>query len=175
MVKSKTYTYIDGYNLINGIDNLIKIKNHSLEDARDKLINILSEYKHMTQEHVIVVFDAYNSDSVVENISKKLGIYIVYTKKHQTADSYIEKEIDKLAKKHFVKVVTNDNLIQQLVLERGGIRIPIVEFMRHIDSIHFKIQRFKKKDLDSNKNSFPLSGDIISKLDKVYEILEDEK
>ena len=54
-----SYLFVDGYNIINSWQNLIKLKNISLEDARNELIDTMIEFSHSTKEHIILVFDAY--------------------------------------------------------------------------------------------------------------------
>ncbi|MDU2202013.1 MAG: NYN domain-containing protein, partial [Anaerococcus hydrogenalis] len=96
----KNITYVDGYNIINSWPDLNHIKENSLELAREKLIDEMAEYASLSNEKVVVVFDAYNSDGEKENIFEKLGVEIVYTKKFQTADTYIEKMTNQYARRH---------------------------------------------------------------------------
>ena len=66
--------------------------------AREKLIDTIIEYAEFTGKKAIIVFDAYNIKSSIEKIENRKHITIVYTKEHQTADSYIEKFISSLSK-----------------------------------------------------------------------------
>ena len=58
----RNITIIDGYNVINAWPNLSDISKTSLESARENLIDELAEYKSMSGEEIIIVFDAYNLD-----------------------------------------------------------------------------------------------------------------
>ena len=50
---------VDGYNIIGAWAELRKLKNINLLDARDRLIELMAEYKAFTGIRVIVVFDAH--------------------------------------------------------------------------------------------------------------------
>ena len=54
-----SYLFVDGYNIINSWQNLIDLKNISLEEARNELIDEMIEFSHSTKENIILVFDAY--------------------------------------------------------------------------------------------------------------------
>lgn len=168
----KNITYVDGYNVINSWTELNHIKENSLELAREKLIDEMAEYASLSNEKVVVVFDAYNSDGEKENIFEKLGIKIVYTKKFQTADTYIEKMTNKYARRHNVKVVTDDGQIQSLAFERGASRITALELRNDLLNKRVKIKRNQKKDFSNNFKQFPLSEDVIKKLDDIKKDLE---
>ncbi|MFR2716840.1 MAG: NYN domain-containing protein [Anaerococcus obesiensis] len=167
----KNITYVDGYNIINSWPELIHIKENSLELAREKLIDRDGRIRILSNEKLVVVFDAYNSDGE-ENIFEKLGIKIVYTKKFQTADTYIEKMTNKYARRHNVKVVTDDGQIQSLAFERGASRMTALELRNDLLNKRVKIKRNQKKDFSNNFKQFPLSDQIIKKLDDIKKDLE---
>lgn len=54
----KNITYVDGYNIINSWPELNHIKENSLELAREKLIDEMAEYASLSNEKLVVVFDA---------------------------------------------------------------------------------------------------------------------
>ncbi|MEG2985830.1 MAG: NYN domain-containing protein, partial [Peptostreptococcaceae bacterium] len=106
--KINHYLIIDGYNIINAWEDLKRIAIDDLDASREKLINIIIEYAEFSGQKAIVVFDAYNVKNSMEKVEKRKYITVVYTKEHQTADSYIEKLITSLHKYDVVKVATND-------------------------------------------------------------------
>ena len=55
----KEYLFVDGYNIINSWDTLIEKQKNNLEEARDELMEILSEYHHYSGIEIILVFDAH--------------------------------------------------------------------------------------------------------------------
>lgn len=166
--------YVDGYNIINSWDNLKSLSKESLEEAREMLINEMAEYSSLSAEEVVVVFDAYRSDAVKETIEKKLGITIVYTKKFQTADTYIEKEMHRLARRHNVRVCTDDAQIQSLAFERGASRITSLELYNDLLNKRLKIKRSDKKIFNKNFDKFPLSEELLEKIEEIRKDLLDE-
>lgn len=168
----RNITIIDGYNVINAWPNLSDISKTSLESARENLIDELAEYKSMSGEEVIIVFDAYNLDRPKETISEKFGMKIVFTRRYQTADTYIEKQILKISQKHNLKVVTDDGQIQILASNKGAARMTSTELKAEIFNNRRKINRRKKQDFNRNFDSFPLSKEMIEKIDQIKNNLE---
>lgn len=168
----KNILYVDGYNVINTWSELKNLQVHSLEEARNKLIDEMAEYSSLTNEEVIVVFDAYNSDSVRETFENRLGITIVYTKKFQTADTFIEREMNRIARRHNVKVCTNDGQVQSLAFERGATRVTALELKYELNNKRLKIKRLNKKEFYRNFDAFPLSDDVLEKLNKIKEDID---
>lgn len=174
MVRTKrNITIIDGYNIINAWPELKDISKSSLEDARGALIDQMAEYKSLFGEELIIVFDAYNLDRPVETTEEKYGIKIVYTKRFQTADTYIEKQILKLAHKVRLKVITDDGQIQILASSKGAARVTSTELKADIFNANRKIKRAKRADFNRNFTSFPLSDELIEKIQMLEEGLED--
>ena len=168
----RNITIIDGYNVINAWPKLKELSQTSLEAARDSLIDQMAEYKALSGEEVVIVFDAYNLDRNVESIYEKYGIKIVYTKRFQTADTYIEKQIHKLGPKENLKVVTDDGQIQILATSKGAARITSAELAAQIYNTNNKINRVKRADFNRNFKSFPLSEEMIKKIESIKEDLD---
>ena len=105
----------------------------------------MSEYQAYRYDLVIVVFDAYKTEAVMENIIENKNVVIVYTKNKQTADTYIEKTVAKLTKDYVVSVATSDSLEQLTVMTQNAIRISSSElekdyrFMKKM--IHDRLQK----------------------------------
>ncbi|MEG0180987.1 MAG: NYN domain-containing protein [Peptostreptococcaceae bacterium] len=166
----KCYLMIDGYNIINAWDDLKEISKSNLEDARERLIHYIIEYAQYTGKKAIVVFDAYNVKSSKENIEERKYVTIVYTKEHQTADSYIEKFISSLSKYDDIEVATSDYAEQQIVLGKGASRISARELKLYIDSAMEKIKIEQKKHQKKIQRNFledRLDQDILSKLENI--------
>ena len=56
----ENFLLVDGYNVIFAWDNLNKLSKQSIDAARMKLQDTLSNYQGFRKEHVIVVFDGYS-------------------------------------------------------------------------------------------------------------------
>ena len=115
--------FVDGYNIIFSWESLKKIADYSLEDARKKLLDILSDYQGYAGCEVIVVFDAHNVPANPGSIGSHDNLTVIFTKEDETADNYIERCARFLARDCKVRVATNDNLQQIMITGKGASRI----------------------------------------------------
>ena len=163
--KNREYLYVDGYNIINDWEELKKKAEIDLEGARNDLIEILVEYHHLTRIEIILVFDAHMVKANNGKEYKYKGIKCIYTKEKETADHYIEKNIDSLGRNERVVVATSDWLEQQIVLARGATRISARELKLEIQKVKDEINR-KKKHMNkkNNKAINSLDSETIDKL-----------
>lgn len=169
----KNITYVDGYNVINKWPKLREASRESLETAREDLIEDLAEYSFLTGENMVIVFDAYNLDRLKETVIEKYGMKIVFTKRFQTADTYIEKELARIARRHNVKVVTDDGQVQNMALVNGASRITALELKTDLDILRSKIKRSKKVNFSENYDAYPISKALKAKLDELKLDLDD--
>lgn len=159
---------IDGYNIIFSWDELKSLgEETSLEAARHKLIEIISNYQGAAGGLVIVVFDAHKVKGGVEHTYKEGNIYVVYTKEAETADHYIERTVGSLTKKYNVMVATSDRLEQIIILGKGAQRISSEGF-------YIKVKRCEKKIQDKYTENKPIKKNMLTEhLDpKTAELLE---
>ncbi len=164
----KEVLIIDGYNVINAWPDLKKISQESLEQARNMLIDKMAEYHSYTGIEVIIVFDAYQVKGTKIKKEKINNVEIIFTKKNQTADSYIEKKIEEFTKnkRNIVRVVTSDLAEQQIVLGSGGVRVLPRELKIQYDSMKAKIE----EETEETKHNRMILGDRIDS--GILEILE---
>ena len=134
------YLLVDGYNVIFAWEELKALSKDNIDGARNKLIEILSNYQGYKKCEVILVFDAYKVKGNRE-IEKVGNINIVYTKEAETADMYIEKVTHKLAKNHKVRVVTSDALEQLIILGSGALRVSSRMFYEEVLGVQEEIKR----------------------------------
>jgi predicted RNA-binding protein with PIN domain len=163
------YLLVDGYNIINAWPKLKKIGATNLEEAREKLIEDIVEYKHYTGETVTIVFDAHLvKKSRMKKINIK-GVAIVFTKEYETADSYIEKRVEELTKnrKNQVRVATSDWAEQQVVLGSGATRISARELNIEMEQVKKKI-RIKTEETKKVRSTLEdrIDSEIVEKLEK---------
>lgn len=144
------YLFVDGYNIINSWEILKEKSQISLEEGRNELLEILSEYQHYSGIRIIVVFDAHmvKGNMGTEVIHK--GIRVVYTKENETADNFIERTLDEIGRIKRVRVATSDWMEQQIVLSRGGTRISARELEVEIINEKNMIQRKSKSTNQKN-------------------------
>ena len=124
-VDKKKYLLVDGYNIIHawqGLKSILEDGNAtkdrqslSLEAARFKLLDMMSEYRAMKGTEVIVVFDAYNVRGHFTEKMDYLGVHVVYTKEAETADQYIARFTVENSKNLDITVSTSDGLVQLII------------------------------------------------------------
>lgn len=169
----KEYLLVDGYNIIFAWDDLKKLSEKSLEDARDKLISILSNYQGAKGIELIIVFDAHlvkGNRGSVEKIGKT---YIVYTKEAETADNYIERITKDLIKDYIVKVATSDRLEQIIIMGSGAIRVSATELRADIRYTAKKVAK-KIEEIKPIKNNM-LFDNLDKKTAEWFEKMRQDK
>ncbi len=130
---SNEFLLVDGYNIIHAWEDLSEIAAESLEDARDKLLDIMSNYKGFIRTEVIVVFDAYKVKNNRGSVYTHRNITVVYTKEAETADHYIERTTKELVQEYAVKVATSDYLEQIIIMGAGALRVTPRELQAYIE------------------------------------------
>ncbi len=119
----KEYLLVDGYNVIFAWDDLKALAAVNIDSARDKLIDIMSNYQGYVDCELILVFDAYKVKQNPGSITKHGNIHVVYTKEAETADMYIEKTTHELGRKYKVTVASSDGLEQLIIMGQGALRM----------------------------------------------------
>lgn len=131
---------VDGYNIIFAWDELKDIASKNIDGARDRLLDILSNYQGYKDNTVIVVFDAYNVNRHKETIYKHNNVYVVFTKAAETADMYIAKTTHQMASKYRVTVATSDALEQLIIMGHGALRMSAMNFKEEVDRVNKQIK-----------------------------------
>ncbi|AIY79671.1 NYN domain-containing protein [Clostridium botulinum] len=162
--------FVDGYNVINSWPDLKIKKNNNFDGARRSLIDTMHNYGVYNDCKVIIVFDAHKvpgSIQKLEAVNKNLSI--IFTKDGETADSYIEKEVNLLGRKYEVIVVTSDWLEQQTIFQRGAVRMSSLEFYNEVLDVENSIRKRKSKSKVSDKNilSDNIDLEMLKKLEKI--------
>lgn len=163
----KEYLFIDGYNIINQWDYYRDIS-RNIANSRNKLIELLVEYQAYRDINVIVVFDAHLVKGSIEKKEMVAGVEVVYTKEYETADSYIEKQLDKIGRYELVQVATSDGAIQQIVMSRGGTRISAHEMILELENTKKDIRTKTDKPRQKGTNiDQVLDQETLKKLEKI--------
>ena len=137
---------VDGYNVIFAWDELKALSEKSLDLARNRLIELLINYRSFTENEVILVFDAYRQPNSVGAKTTEADLHIVYTKENETADMYIERLVEEIGKNETVRVVTSDSLIRLGALRSGVLRTSSAEFEAEVDRVMERIAQAVAKD-----------------------------
>lgn len=115
---------IDGYNLIHSHQRLSGLAEQDAHSAREGLLRELSSLASPDYYGlVIVVFDAAGSRQAEPVIEKREGIQVVFTRRGQTADSFIEAAVGHLAPECEVHVATSDRMLASVTSGFGAICI----------------------------------------------------
>lgn len=124
----KEIVVVDGYNMIGAWPELVSLKNRDLiEEARDQLLLILSNYQSFENNEIWVVFDAQFVPGITKEYTK-YKVKVVFTGQGETADTYIEGIVDELKNVLTdVTVATSDLAEQQLVFNKGANRMSALD------------------------------------------------
>ena len=143
------YLLVDGYNLIYAWPKLKSVLDENLDGARGMLLDILSNYKAMTDYNIIAVFDAYRvKGHKVETLDYQ-NIHQVFTAEAQTADAYIEKFSHSNNKKYDITVVTSDGLEQVIIRGAGANLLSSRDFIKEVEQKAFELrERYQFEAVD---------------------------
>lgn len=162
---------MDGYNIIFAWDELKACLDVSLESARLRLAEILSDYRGSTNAEIILVFDAYKVKKNPGTIETFANITVVYTKEAETADHYIEKVASRLSKKagYSVRVATSDALEQIIILNQGASRVSANMLFHEINGVkrHIRETYIDKKPVKNNLLLDNLDAETAARLEQM--------
>lgn len=141
----KNILVVDGYNIIGAWEELERLKNKDLAQARLLLIEKMAEYQAYLGDRVIVVFDAYS----VQGLERKMESYkveVIYTKENETADECIERLVKGLKNVNTqVYVATSDYTEQRTIFAQGALRKSARELYLEIKGIEKEIEKEVKE------------------------------
>lgn len=148
----KEYLLVDGYNVIFAWEELNELAKASIDAARNKLMDILSNYQGFTGCTLILVFDAYKVKGSQGEVQKYHNIYVVYTKEAETADQYIEKTTHEIGRKYKVTVATSDALEQVIVMGQGAYRMSARDFYEEVERTEKQIREINEQQHGEKRN-----------------------
>ncbi|MCQ2506136.1 MAG: NYN domain-containing protein [Lachnospiraceae bacterium] len=155
--KIKSVLLVDGYNIIFAWDDLRKISESSLEDARLKLADMLCNYQGFKKTtEIILIFDGYKTPGNVGEIIHYHNIDIVYTKEAQTADTFIESLSYQMSQDYHIAVATGDALEQIVIFTGGATRMTARELREAIDNANKEIQEVFALNAKRQKTRYTL-------------------
>lgn len=163
------HIFIDGYNIINNWPELRVSDDEYLQSSREKLIEKMRNYAAFTGVKVFVIFDAHLTLGGLEKKEKYDNVIVVFTKEGETADAFIEKIVNDLGRRKDILVVTNDNLEQQTIFQRGALRMSSIEFYHEIKAIELRISNETSK-IGKKKREWiedRLDKETLMKLEKI--------
>ena len=137
--RRKEYLIVDGYNMIFAWDGLREQAGYDLSGARERLLDLLSNYCGFHPCELIVVFDSYRVRGGTGSRSRHNNLRVVYTQEDESADLYIETLVGKIGRNYAVRVATSDALIQLSALRSGVLRVSAAELERELERTNGEI------------------------------------
>lgn len=130
--RKSEYYLVDGYNVINAWPKLMCLRGN-LNEARDVLVHILTEYGAFENYEMTVVFDAFFTEEEEHELQISDRMKVIYTGAGETADSCIERlAYTAVRAGREVYVVTSDGAEQSVILGAGAYRITSPELRRSV-------------------------------------------
>lgn len=159
---------VDGYNMIGAWPELVLLKNQDrLEDAREALLNRLSNYAKYEGLRIIVVFDAQLVPGVTQSYTK-YQLEVIFTEEGETADSYIERIAGELNNRLTqVTVATSDLAEQWVIFSQGALRTSARELYKSVEKTEKDIHEHQA-DLrfENFRRNSPWSPEQLAELKK---------
>ncbi|GEN31955.1 hypothetical protein HNQ35_002357 [Cerasibacillus quisquiliarum] len=135
------YLVVDGYNIIGAWEELQRLKEKDIGQARDRLLDMMAEYQAYSGYHVIVVFDAYFVKGKRATY-RKSKLDVIFTKENETADECIERLVKELQNvRDKVYVATSDYDEQRTIFGSGALRKSARELYIEMEAMQKDISR----------------------------------
>ena len=166
---------VDGYNVIHAWPALHDtLRSRGLEDARQHLINVLSEYASQTGIDVTVVFDAGARRGSIPSTQQQDGVTVLFGSKQATADHVIERAAYQAAQRGEgadVVVATDDRLERAVVGAMGiatmGTRALEAEVARVAGTVQTETRRMRDESRRSSRVEDGLEPEVRRRLERI--------
>ncbi|MEK0317552.1 NYN domain-containing protein [Cohnella sp. 56] len=168
MLRREDVLIVDGYNMIGAWPELERLKATRLEDARDRLLDLLADYQGYRGIKVIVVFDAFRVPGAGAKYEQQ-RVRVVFTREKETADECIERLVGEVTSvRRHVYVATSDQTEQHVAFGRGALRLSARELLLAIEESEREIGKTIRREPPPKRN--PLGGVIGEDIARVLEL-----
>lgn len=176
-INAEEYLLVDGYNIIYDWEELELLAKENMEAARQKLIDILCDYKPLRKSNIMVVFDAYRVAGGKESCEMYNNISVVFTGEAQTADHFIEKFAYDNKKKYNITVATSDGLEQIIIRGAGANLLSANDLKNDINRLkeELRSEHLNEKSENTIKLEEVFSEEAKNKLKEHFEEKEDKR
>ena len=170
----ESYLLVDGYNVVFAWDELKALSETSLDAARDKLLERLSDYQAIKKSNIIVVFDAYKVPGRRESVEMYHNIKVIFTAEAQTADQYIEKFAHDHNSEYQITVATSDGMQQMIIRGAGCLLLSSRELKEDMERVSEEIRSQYLKTTSGVKSSVD-QGLSEADLEKLRRVIKDSE
>jgi predicted RNA-binding protein with PIN domain len=125
---------VDGYSLLHGWPELMPGEPPHSALARERLIQILTQYSDAVGTPVTVVFDGAGRRGGPGLKESTASVEVLYSRPGQTADQIIERVAHRMKPYGEVLAVTNDFAERDTVISMGGLASSCENFIQSIES-----------------------------------------
>ncbi len=146
---------VDGYNFIKQTPSLRALEKVDLQKAREKLIEILAEYKRFKGHAITAVFDGCGQlgRGISQEQQQQRGVRIIFSQAGEKADDVLKRMAAE--KKKGIVIVTSDREIAYFAIKKGAASISIEEFNTRIEMA--KLYSFKGQVEEKDFEPRPLA------------------
>ncbi|AHV99240.1 hypothetical protein PSAB_21755 [Paenibacillus sabinae T27] len=132
---------VDGYNMIGGWPALSALSQTDMQEARDRLLNMLADYQAYSGRRVIAVFDAYRVPGLGRSfVQGKVQVY--FTKEKETADECIERLVGEYShRRRQIYVATSDSTEQHVIFAQGALRVSARELLLEVEEMQREVKK----------------------------------
>ncbi len=149
----KDYLIVDGYNMVFAWEGLREQAKTDIDGARERLLDILANYRGYRGCEMVVVFDSYRVKGGTGSKTKHNDLRIVYTKEGISADLYIETLLEEIGRNYRIRVATSDSMIQLSALRTGVLRVSAQELFREVEGVNESIARMIRDLKEESKRA----------------------
>ena len=137
---------VDGYNMIGAWPEFRGLTD--ISQSRELLISMLADFAGFTGDELMLVFDGYKGDKPKTSVERVAGIDVIFTKRSETADRFIERTVDERManlprfSRQAIRVATSDALEQLIILGHGALRISADAFREEVAQVEQAIREY---------------------------------
>jgi predicted RNA-binding protein with PIN domain len=154
MVDWRDVLLVDGYNMIGGWPELSALSQTGMQEARDRLLDMLADYQAFSGRRVIAVFDAYRVPGLGRSFVQG-KVQVFFTKEKETADECIERLVGEFShRRRQIYVATSDFVEQHVIFAQGALRISARELRIEIEDNQKQVKKaIQPENVSSKRHS----------------------
>ena len=135
---------VDGYTMIGAWPEFRGLTD--ISQSRELLISMLADFAGFTGDELMLVFDGYKGDKPKTSVERVAGIDVIFTKRSETADRFIERTVDERManlprfSRQAIRVATSDGMEQIIILGHGALRVSARMFHEEVQNVEKQIR-----------------------------------